>query len=101
MNTPIVLHVSTASSWRGGEQQLAYLVSELKELNVSQFILCVSGSAMEAFSNKTKISHFSIKKRSSFDVLFARRLAVICKEERINIIHVHDSHSHTFSILAM
>jgi L-malate glycosyltransferase len=100
MNSPVILHVSTAHSWRGGEQQLAYLVGELKSLKVAQYILCVNGSAVESFCIHNHIPYFSTAKRSSVDVFFARKIASVCKKNNINIIHVHDSHAHTFAILA-
>ena len=42
-----ILHISTAKSWRGGEQQLAYLYEELDQKGVEQIILCVKDSKME------------------------------------------------------
>lgn len=94
-----VLHVSTALSWRGGEQQLAYLLDELKE-NVEQFVLCVKGSAMETYCQKKGFNYYSAKKRSSFDLLFAKTLKKLCRNLEIDLCHLHDAHAHTFAIIA-
>ena len=40
-----VLHVNTARSWRGGEQQVALLLREL-EPQVEQRLLCVDGGPL-------------------------------------------------------
>ncbi len=95
-----VLHVATALTWRGGEQQVAYLVEELRRHHVRQWVLCSRDSAMEQYCINNGIPFFSAKKRSSFDVSFASRLAGICRSNKISIVHVHDSHAHTFAIMA-
>ncbi len=100
MTEPIVLHVSTAKTWRGGEQQLAYLAGELKKTEIKQYILCVAGSAVETFCIHSHIPYFSADKRSSVDVFFARKIASICRKNKVNIVHTHDSHAHTFAVLA-
>ncbi len=100
MTEPVVLHISTARSWRGGEQQLAYLVGELKKMNVKQYVLCVKDSAVETYCRHSHIPYFSTEKRSSVDIFFASRIASICRKNKIELIHTHDSHAHTFSILA-
>lgn len=100
MTDPIVLHVSTAKTWRGGEQQLAYLAGELKKTGIKQYILCVAGSAVETFCIHSHIPYFSADKRSSVDIFFARKIASICRKNNVNIVHTHDSHAHTFAVLA-
>ena len=35
-----VLHVSTPITWRGGEQQVAYLCQGLKKMDVEQAVIC-------------------------------------------------------------
>ena len=94
-----VLHVSTALSWRGGEQQLAYLVDELKD-EVSSFVLCSRGSEMEKFCIKNGFDYYSCKKNSSLDIGFALNLKRLCKKLEIDLCHLHDAHAHTFAILA-
>jgi glycosyltransferase involved in cell wall biosynthesis len=94
-----VLHVSTALSWRGGEQQLAYLIDELKD-EVSSFVLCSKGSEMEKYCIKNGLDYYSCKKKSSLDIGFALNLKRLCKKLEIDLCHLHDAHAHTFAILA-
>ena len=94
-----VLHIVTALSWRGGEQQVAYLLDEL-ETKINQFVLCSEGSKMEAHCMEQEIEHFTQKKRSGFDLSYAKRIKTLCKKYAIDLIHVHDAHAHTFAILA-
>ncbi|MEQ8623564.1 MAG: glycosyltransferase family 4 protein [Vicingaceae bacterium] len=94
-----VLHVSTALSWRGGEQQLAYLIEELRA-TVDTFVLCAKGSKMEQFCIKNGVDHYCSQKRSSLDLGFALNLKRLCKKLEIDLCHLHDAHAHTFAILA-
>ncbi|MFT6947334.1 MAG: glycosyltransferase involved in cell wall biosynthesis [Vicingaceae bacterium] len=94
-----VLHVVTALTWRGGEQQAAYLIEELKQ-EVDQLVLCSVGSKMEGYCHLNTIAHFVQRKNGGIDFSYAKRLKRICVSEKIDLIHVHDAHAHTFSILA-
>lgn len=94
-----ILHIATALTWRGGEQQLAYLVQELNG-QYEQFVLCTRGSAMEKFCLENNISVFRQRKRSGLDLFYAKRIQLICKNQKIDLCHLHDAHAHSFAILA-
>jgi len=95
-----ILHVSTPKSWRGGEQQLAYLFDELEKLQVRQAILCTRDSAMESRCGKAGWSHYTAPKSASIDPRFARKLAKVARLIGATIVHTHDSHAHTFAMMA-
>jgi len=95
-----VLHVATARTWRGGEQQVAYLTSEFAKRNVRQYVLCTTGSPMEEYCQKNAIPFFTSGKRSSVDLAYAKKLKDICVSNSVSLVHVHDSHAHTFAVLA-
>lgn len=94
-----VLHIVTALSWRGGEQQMAYLVDELKE-KVEQIVLCSKGSEVERFCKENGIDFQTQKKQSGFDLGYAFQIKKMCKKLEIELCHMHDAHAHTFAILA-
>lgn len=94
-----VLHIATALSWRGGEQQLAYLVTEL-QAEVDQIVLCSQGSEMEKFCQKNSIDYEVQSKRGGFDLAYALKIKSLCKKLDIDLCHMHDAHAHTFAILA-
>lgn len=99
MTKPKVLHIVTALSWRGGEQQVAYLIEELVD-EVESFVLCSKGSKMEAHAMTQNIPHYSCKKSGGIDLLYARTIKKICLKQDIDIVHLHDAHAHSFSILS-
>ncbi|MFZ6053135.1 glycosyltransferase family 4 protein [Halocola ammonii] len=99
-DSPRILHVSTPKSWRGGEQQLAYLFEQLQGKGIHQHIICASGSEMEQKCKTEKWSFSAVPVKSSLDFSFAKKLRNLCLEQKVDIVHTHDSKGHTFAVLA-
>lgn len=95
-----VLHLSTALTWRGGEQQIAYLHKGLHALAVKQTILCSSKSALMGYSNKYSLHFAHVPKSGSLSWAYAKKIKELVAKEKITLIHVHDSHAHNNAILA-
>ena len=95
-----ILHLSSTKSWRGGEQQIAYLMLELRKKGITQWLLCVEGSQMEAFCKKEGFEHFSYRKVFSWNPLVALKIRRLCKHLGATHIHAHDAHAHTFALLS-
>lgn len=95
-----ILHISSARTLRGGEQQLAYLLEELRVMGQDQEVLCVKGSPLEAFCKGKGISCMTYHKRMSTDPIVGWEIKRICRAHRIGLIHAHDSHAHTSAYLA-
>ncbi len=95
-----VLHVSTAVDWRGGEQQVAYLVRELEQLGVSQTVLCPKGSPLSAVVAKAGVHVAEFTPGMALDLGLASRLKRVARDRGATLVHAHDSHGHTASVLA-
>ena len=96
-----ILHLSAARTWRGGEQQLAYLAAELRKAGIRQWICCVKGSMMEAFCREQRFEFFTYRKGFPLNPLVGWRVKKLCKKLKIKILHTHDSHAHTFAMLSV
>jgi len=48
-----VLHLSSEKTWRGGEQQIAYLIEELQRANTENIVAVKEGSEFERFCTST------------------------------------------------
>jgi glycosyltransferase involved in cell wall biosynthesis len=94
-----ILHVSTPLTWRGGEQQLAYLIEELREKDIEQVVLCADGSAVMKYCQANNIPYhtFNRKKRQ---IVCAKMINEICEHDGISLIHTHDSHAHTAAVIS-
>lgn len=95
-----VLHLSTALSWRGGEQQIAYLVDELKKHNINQWVVCSENSAMQNYCSNNNISFLTFKKNFFSSLLNAYKLKRICRQLNIGFVHLHDAHAHAAAVLS-
>ncbi len=94
-----VLHFSSAKTWRGGEQQIAYLLMELREKGIQQTVFCVKNSALASFCKKEDFAFEVYKKRASIDPAPALKLSRIISKNKIDLIHIHDAHAHTFACM--
>jgi glycosyltransferase involved in cell wall biosynthesis len=95
-----ILHISTPLSWRGGEQQIAYLAEGLREKGHEQIFLCAQGGEMEIFCYENDFTCFPFQPsllQLQSNISFLRR---ICRNYEIDLIHVHDSKGHTQAFAA-
>ncbi|PSJ73445.1 hypothetical protein C7N43_29120 [Sphingobacteriales bacterium UPWRP_1] len=96
-----MLHLSTARTWRGGEQQIAYLFDELsRQPQITQLIVCARNSAMHRYCAQNNLPHVALVKGFSFNLLFACQLKQICSKYHIQLMHLHDPHAHQFAVLS-
>lgn len=95
-----VLHVSSEKTWRGGEQQIAYLLEELVKNQVSIYVACRQGSAFEKYCQNQSLAYLALPFSGEFDVFTARQIKKFCRQQKINLVHVHSAHSHAISVWA-
>lgn len=95
-----VLHFSSAQTWRGGEQQIAYLFEELEKLGIQQWIFCKKGSELAAHCLFQNWPHFTYWKGFSINPIIGFQLKNLCNQLSVDLVHLHDSHSHTFAYIS-
>jgi len=95
-----IIHISSAKTWRGGEQQIAYLLVELAERKIQQIMLCPVNSPLHLFCEKQSIPVKTFAKRSGVDLGLAWQLTRLCRRSVRPIIHVHDSQAHTAAFIS-
>lgn len=95
-----VIHLSAEKTWRGGEQQIAYLIDELHKLNVEQLVVCKKDSAFEKYCINNSIPFKSLAFSNQFDFISSYKLKKIAYIFKADIIHLHSSHAHAIAIWA-
>ncbi|MBE0663253.1 MAG: glycosyltransferase family 4 protein [Bacteroidales bacterium] len=100
METMRIIHVSTATSWRGGEQQLAYLIGALQEKKIEQEVLCAADSSFAIYCDEKSIKNTTFKKTGSINLRAAGILAQLSSSAHNPIVHCHDSHAHNIAYFA-
>lgn len=95
-----ILHISSAILWRGGERQLTYLLEGLLDKNISAQLVCPEHSVLSEYCKKNKLPYKTLPRASGISLKWAIRVARLIKEEKFDIIHAHDSKSHTVCVLS-
>lgn len=95
-----VLHLSSERTWRGGEQQIAYLIDELKLLGVKVYIAVKGSSEFEKYCKRKGIPCYSLPFRNSLDFRTALQIKKICRDLKPDLIHLHSSKSHGIGVLS-
>lgn len=96
-----VLHVSTPSSWRGGEQQAYNLVKFQHESDdVKPFVLTPQKSELSQKLTEAGIQQFNFSSAGIFRLKIAKEIARLCRQQKFDLVHTHDSHGHTAAVLS-
>jgi len=92
-----ILHIISSKQWRGGEQQVHYLLNA-HSANYRKFLFCPEGSELQKRNFDENI--FTYRKKFGADIFAAWKLAKIIKHNKIDLLHLHDSHAINTFILA-
>lgn len=93
-----ILHFNLQKNWRGGEQQLAYLMKYAKDKNYSQTLVCLKGGHLETWANKENIPYLSVGKRSIQKLLALPKIKKHIVEQKVDILHCHESKGHSLAL---
>jgi len=88
-----IVHLTSATSWGGNEQQLIYLITELNKIGVINYIFCVENSALHKFIKPLNITFYTVPKQNKLSFSTAKKLGAVVKDEAIDLIHAHKSNS--------
>ena len=99
-NSLAVLHISTPDSWRGGEQQLFYLMEELELKGIQQYVLCCENGEMYKRASEKLFNVIPLPNKGGMSLKSAYRIKELCLSLNIKVIHTHDSKAHSLAFLA-
>lgn len=94
-----VLHINSEKSWRGGEQQMAYLIGELKKHGITSTICCRKNSMMSEYAKKHKLEQFNLS-FTGLKFFNALSLRSYVKKNNFDLIHTHTANAHTLAYYA-
>ena len=97
---PRVLHVNTETTWRGGEQQMLYLLKGLHERGFTTAAVCRPGSPAAARCLEASLKTHEVRMRGEADLCAALRIARIARHGKFNILHAHTAHAHSLILFA-
>jgi len=95
-----ILHISSAKTWRGGERQVHFLISGQADISNNVYLMCPSRSPLKGKCESEIKDFVSFKNGAAGYPMNLMALIKICREEKIDIVHGHDSHAHTLIWMA-
>lgn len=95
-----VLHLSSEKSWRGGEQQIAYLIQELNCLGINNQVACRRHSAFEIYYQRQHRPFVSLPFANGIDLYTALAIKNLCRQQNIDLVHIHSAKSHSIAVLS-
>lgn len=88
-----VLHIDSEKSWRGGQQQAAYLLERLHGLGYETALACPPGAAMESYCRSNALPCHPIAMHGEIDIRAGYQIASLCRKHRYTIAHLHSAHA--------
>ncbi len=100
MSSLKVLHLSSEQSWRGGEQQIAYLIEYARDRGVDATVFCKSNSKFQEWCEANSIPFADAPFLNGMDVYTANAVRRYARKKRIDFVHVHSGKSHSIAYAA-
>jgi len=94
-----VLHINTERTWRGGEQQVLYLMRGLDKRGVDQELLCRPDSAIAQRAREAGLTVWERPLRGELDLPAAMAIKSAIREKGFDVVHMHTSHAHTLGVI--
>ncbi|KAA3619697.1 MAG: glycosyltransferase family 1 protein [Calditrichaeota bacterium] len=93
-----VLHIDSVKEWRGGQQQVFYLICEMIKNGYDTALVGQPGSALEKKCRENDIPFSAIRMRNELDFIAGWKISRICKKRGFQILHAHSAHAMSIAI---
>lgn len=97
-----ILHLSAVKNWGGGENHIENLCRELKSKapEVKNIVFCVQQGLFHRRLKEGGIEAIPAVLDFKMDPRYMHRLISVCRKEKIDLIHIHDTTALTLAVMA-
>ncbi|RZJ36239.1 MAG: glycosyltransferase family 1 protein [Flavobacterium sp.] len=97
-----LIQVTASRGWRGHEQKIIYLYEAFRDFGYveDQWIVCIQDSDLFKVAQSKGMQVIGLPFKSEYDFKFAKSLKKIADEKKADLIFIHNSDSHTISVLS-
>lgn len=95
-----LLQITGSDVWRGHEQQIVYYYDAFNAKIEHQVLICPANTKLEEIALDKKYNVHAIPKTSKYDLSWIKMINRVIREERINLILIHNSTAHTLCVIA-
>ena len=92
-----VLHIDTGTGWRGGQQQVLWLMEALRARGFEQLLLA---SANSPLVHRARKGGLPVAELTEPMMSLANLQTVRANRSSFDLVHAHDSHAHSLAALA-
>jgi glycosyltransferase involved in cell wall biosynthesis len=92
------LHIDSAITWRGGQQQVLYLAEKLKDY--TSIIACPPQSPLASKAKAIGLRVLPVQMHGEWDLFAVYELRKIIRNNSIKIVHLHSPHAQALGLLA-
>lgn len=93
-----ILFITSPLTWRGGEQQLAYLLEILTKKSIAFGVVCPQRSAFYSLCIEKGYHVHSFGYRGFFNLAIGLFVYKLWKKYRYSLLHANDSHAHMAAV---
>jgi len=88
-----VFHIDSEKSWRGGQQQAAYLHEGLVGRGIPSWVVCRPDSPFESHLKSKGLPCLPISMRNEGDFIAGWHIARAARDHNVSILHLHSAHA--------
>ncbi|MFH2035859.1 MAG: glycosyltransferase family 4 protein [Candidatus Zixiibacteriota bacterium] len=93
-----ILHIDTGLKFRGGQRQISLLIKHLAKYDIKQYLAAPKKSPLIDVCKNNIEGFFPIGESNLMRFLGRGSLRKFIRNRNIDIVHAHDSHSHTLMV---
>ena len=95
-----ILHVDSEKTWRGGQRQTLLLMKHLPRDEFRSFVAAPARGSLSAHAVQAGFSVQRLRMFGEWDIIAAWRIARLCRQLDIDLIHAHSAHALGVCVIA-
>ena len=100
MDSLRILHINPEMAWGGGENQLHYLMSALKQRGHVQTLVCQPGSILSTRFTQEGYPIETIRMRNELSIAGMKHIRKIFRKGPFDVVHFHTARAHMLGAIA-
>ena len=95
-----LLQITASNVWRGHEQQIVYYYDEFNDQIEHQVLLCTPNTRLSEIAAERNYNFQTLEFKSEYDLKWMKKISQIIKDEKIDVILIHNSTAHTLCVMS-
>ncbi len=96
-----VLHIDTGREWRGGQRQVYLLAQAQREQGEEPLVVAHPDAPLIRRLRSHGLAAAAVRARGDWDLAAARRVRILVRKWRADLVHAHDARAHAIALGAL